>query len=75
MACNALQVRACELAAEWRQTWGTDVVVDLVGYRRCAVRAVHAAFRLPGGALMLQQEACSCGAAALGGRGRARLLR
>lgn len=26
--------RACELAAEWRQTWQTDVVVDIVCYRR-----------------------------------------
>jgi 2-oxoglutarate dehydrogenase E1 component len=26
-------VRVCELAAEWRQTWKTDVVVDLVCYR------------------------------------------
>ncbi len=29
-----MQVRACELAAEWRQTWGGDVVLDLIGYRR-----------------------------------------
>ncbi|KAF8071292.1 ogdh [Scenedesmus sp. PABB004] len=27
-------VRVCELAAEWRQTWKTDVVVDLVCYRK-----------------------------------------
>jgi 2-oxoglutarate dehydrogenase E1 component len=27
-------VRVCELAAEWRQTWGSDVVVDLVCYRK-----------------------------------------
>mmetsp|Transcript_20449 Transcript_20449/g.61577 ORF Transcript_20449/g.61577 Transcript_20449/m.61577 type:complete len:1082 (-) Transcript_20449:445-3690(-) len=27
-------VRACELAAEWRQTWHTDIVVDIVCYRR-----------------------------------------
>ncbi|KAK3123816.1 hypothetical protein QOZ80_8AG0636470 [Eleusine coracana subsp. coracana] len=27
-------VRACELAAEWRQTFHSDVVVDLVCYRR-----------------------------------------
>jgi 2-oxoglutarate dehydrogenase E1 component len=27
-------VRAFELAAEWRQTWHADVVIDLVGYRR-----------------------------------------
>ena len=27
-------VRVFELAAEWRQTWHTDVVIDLVGYRR-----------------------------------------
>ncbi|KAL6785511.1 OGD1 [Auxenochlorella protothecoides x Auxenochlorella symbiontica] len=27
-------VRVCELAAEWRQTWGSDVVIDLIGYRR-----------------------------------------
>jgi TPP-dependent pyruvate/acetoin dehydrogenase alpha subunit len=26
-------VRVCELAAEWRQTWKTDVVVDVVCYR------------------------------------------
>ncbi len=26
--------RACELAAEWRQKWHTDVVVDIVCYRR-----------------------------------------
>lgn len=27
-------VRVCELAAEWRQTWHSDVVIDLIGYRR-----------------------------------------
>lgn len=27
-------VRVCDLAAEWRQTWGTDVIVDLVCYRK-----------------------------------------
>ena len=27
-------VRACELAAEWRQTWKTDAVVDIVCYRK-----------------------------------------
>jgi 2-oxoglutarate dehydrogenase E1 component len=27
-------VRVCDLAAEWRQAWGTDVVVDLVCYRK-----------------------------------------
>ena len=27
-------VRACELAAEWRQAWKSDVVVDIVCYRR-----------------------------------------
>ena len=27
-------VRTCELAADWRQTWKTDVVVDMVCYRR-----------------------------------------
>ena len=27
-------VRVCDLAAEWRQHWGTDVVVDLVCYRK-----------------------------------------
>jgi 2-oxoglutarate dehydrogenase E1 component len=27
-------VRVCELAAEWRQKWGSDVVVDLVCYRK-----------------------------------------
>eukprot|EP00746_Dinoflagellata_sp_MGD_P001394 gnl/MRDRNA2_/MRDRNA2_102624_c0_seq1.p1 gnl/MRDRNA2_/MRDRNA2_102624_c0~~gnl/MRDRNA2_/MRDRNA2_102624_c0_seq1.p1 ORF type:complete len:1088 (+),score=229.01 gnl/MRDRNA2_/MRDRNA2_102624_c0_seq1:63-3326(+) len=27
-------VRAFELAAEWRQEWGTDVIVDLICYRR-----------------------------------------
>lgn len=26
-------VRVCELAAEWRQQWHTDVVIDLVCYR------------------------------------------
>lgn len=25
---------AFELAAEWRQTWGMDVVIDVIGYRR-----------------------------------------
>lgn len=29
-----LVCRACELAAEWRQTWHTDIVVDIVCYRR-----------------------------------------
>ena len=28
------QVRVCELAAEWRQTWGSDAIIDLIGYRR-----------------------------------------
>ena len=27
-------VRACELAAEWRQKWKGDVVVDIVCYRK-----------------------------------------
>ena len=27
-------VRVFELAAEWRQTWHGDVVIDLIGYRR-----------------------------------------
>ena len=27
-------VRACELAAEWRQRWKGDVVVDIVCYRK-----------------------------------------
>ena len=27
-------VRACELAAEWRQQWKGDVVVDIVCYRK-----------------------------------------
>lgn len=27
-------VRVCELAAEWRQIWGSDIVIDLVGYRK-----------------------------------------
>lgn len=27
-------VHACQLAADWRQEFGSDVVVDLVGYRR-----------------------------------------
>lgn len=27
-------VRACELAVEWRQAWHSDVVVDIVCYRR-----------------------------------------
>ena len=27
-------VSAFELAAEWRQTFGRDVILDLVGYRR-----------------------------------------
>eukprot|EP00775_Hariotina_reticulata_P006514 gene6515-6741_t len=27
-------VRVCELAAEWRQRWKTDVVIDLVCYRK-----------------------------------------
>ncbi|KAM0030997.1 putative oxoglutarate dehydrogenase (succinyl-transferring) [Helianthus debilis subsp. tardiflorus] len=31
---NVLVVHACELAAEWRQTFHTDVVVDIVCYRR-----------------------------------------
>ena len=26
--------RACELAAEWRQRWKSDVVVDIVCYRK-----------------------------------------
>lgn len=26
--------RACELAGEWRQRWKSDVVVDIVCYRR-----------------------------------------
>jgi 2-oxoglutarate dehydrogenase complex dehydrogenase (E1) component-like enzyme len=27
-------VRVFELAAEWRQTFHSDVVIDLIGYRR-----------------------------------------
>ena len=27
-------VRACELAADWRQQWKSDVVVDIVCYRK-----------------------------------------
>ena len=27
-------MRTCELAADWRQRWKTDVVVDMVCYRR-----------------------------------------
>ena len=27
-------VRVCELAADWRQKWKSDVVVDIVCYRR-----------------------------------------
>jgi Dehydrogenase E1 component len=31
---SSLCCRACELAAEWRQKWHQDVVVDIVCYRR-----------------------------------------
>jgi len=38
MHCNAddpvAVVKAFELAAEWRQTWNSDVIVDVVCYRR-----------------------------------------
>ncbi len=27
-------VRSCELASDWRQTWKSDVVVDIVCYRK-----------------------------------------
>ena len=27
-------MRACELAADWRQTWKSDVVIDIVCYRK-----------------------------------------
>ena len=27
-------VRVCELAADWRQTWKSDVIIDIVCYRR-----------------------------------------
>lgn len=27
-------MRTCELASDWRQRWKTDVVVDMVCYRR-----------------------------------------
>jgi len=33
-ACISPQVRVCELAAEWRQEFKSDVVIDLIGYRR-----------------------------------------
>ena len=35
-SCCCLQavVRTCELASDWRQRWKTDVVVDMVCYRR-----------------------------------------
>ena len=33
LACG-VQVRACELASEWRQKWKSDVVVDIVCYRK-----------------------------------------
>ncbi len=29
-------VAACEVGADWRARWHRDIVVDLVGYRRCA---------------------------------------
>lgn len=28
-------VTACQIAADWRKAWRSDIVVDLVGYRRC----------------------------------------
>lgn len=31
---SVLQVRACELAADWRQKWKSDVIVDIVCYRK-----------------------------------------
>ena len=32
--CMCLQVRVCELAADWRQRWKSDVIIDIVCYRR-----------------------------------------
>jgi hypothetical protein len=34
LPASSLQTRVCELAAEWRQEFKTDVVIDLIGYRR-----------------------------------------
>ena len=34
MPVSVLQVRACELAADWRQKWKSDVIVDIVCYRK-----------------------------------------
>lgn len=31
---SCVQVRAFELAAQWRQKWKSDVVVDIVCYRK-----------------------------------------
>ena len=34
MPVSGWQVRACELAADWRQKWKSDVIVDIVCYRK-----------------------------------------
>ena len=34
-------VEACRMAADWRNCFHKDVVVDLVGYRRRASRHAH----------------------------------
>lgn len=42
-------VAACQIAADWRQHWRKDIVVDIVGYRRRApdpVRHLHSPARL-----------------------------
>lgn len=63
-------IAAFELAAEWRQVWATDVIVDVVCYRRFGHNETDAPERLdrfrghvcrwqvhPAGALQADQQA------------------
>lgn len=34
LVCCCCVGRACELAADWRQKWHSDIVIDIVCYRR-----------------------------------------